>query len=103
MQILKNMSLGKDYGELLNTLEWQNKRQAILKRDNFCCTNCGKKIFLQVHHTYYILNAKPWEYDDNSLVTLCLDCHINVHKNTLIPYKVYVDGVLKEYENEFIE
>lgn len=27
--------------------------------------------FLHVHHTYYINHHLPWDYDDESLITLC--------------------------------
>jgi hypothetical protein len=30
------------YEQLLNTSDWQKFRSEIIKRDNFCCTNCGK-------------------------------------------------------------
>ena len=30
------------YSDLLNTDEWKNRRESILKRDESCCTNCGK-------------------------------------------------------------
>lgn len=40
---------------------------------------------LHVHHKYYQSNLKAWEYPDESLITLCWDCHEELHKNTLIP------------------
>jgi hypothetical protein len=39
-------------------------------------------VFLHVHHTYYILDRLPWEYDNDSLVTLCNNCHNIVHQDT---------------------
>ena len=35
---------------------------------------------LHVHHKYYIEDRYPWEYDDNALITLCSDCHSEIHK-----------------------
>jgi hypothetical protein len=50
---------------------------------------------LNVHHRFYIKGRKPWEYDnDEALITLCSDCHKEVHRNEKIP--VYND------EREFL-
>lgn len=40
---------------------------------------------LNVHHTYYIKGCKPWEYENDSLVTLCEDCHKKRHETSRIP------------------
>lgn len=40
---------------------------------------------LNIHHTYYTRECKPWEYENDSLVTLCEDCHKKRHENTRIP------------------
>ena len=41
---------------------------------------------LNIHHTYYIEGRKPWEYDNEALVTLCEDCHKKRHETSSIPY-----------------
>lgn len=66
-------------GDLKNP-KWFKKRNLILKRDKYSCTVCGAKLNLQVHHTFYYKKPiKPWEYPNNSLLTLCFDCHNNYH------------------------
>lgn len=96
-----------NYFDLLRCEEWKNKRQIILKRDSFRCTKCNKtytiKVYsgqntlhlfmdktpnpnneyinLQIHHSLYIYNKLPWEYDDEILITLCNLCHQNLHNN----------------------
>ena len=40
---------------------------------------------LHVHHTYYIKDLMPWQYNDKALKSLCLKCHENLHKNQKIP------------------
>ena len=40
---------------------------------------------LHVHHKLYILNRKPWEYNDDKLVTLCSDCHGKIHQTHKTP------------------
>lgn len=42
---------------------------------------------LNVHHKYYISGRKPWEYDNDALVTLCVKCHKEEHeKSEVIVY-----------------
>ncbi len=120
------------YEEKLNTLEWKNIRDKILKRDSYRCTKCLKNanslawwlnksspfeiffrypneiekkymadsiihetemVVLHVHHKYYIKNYLPWEYDNDSLVSLCSDCHKFIHLST----KIYI------YENDLLQ
>lgn len=40
---------------------------------------------LNIHHQYYIRDKKPWEYDNNALVTLCSRCHQKRHQQTSTP------------------
>lgn len=37
-----------------------------------------------VHHTFYVKNHLPWEYNDNHLMHLCNKCHYEVHQNSII-------------------
>lgn len=55
---------------------WQRKRLHIFERDNFKCTCCkAERKELQVHHLEYLGDIQPWEYPDDLLATLCVDCH----------------------------
>ncbi len=64
------------YWELLKHPKWQEKRLRILDRDEFTCTDCGDTSkTLHVHHGYYAKGLSPWEYPDETLRTLCEDCH----------------------------
>jgi len=40
---------------------------------------------LHVHHRYYQNNLLAWQYPDNALITLCWDCHEDLHSNTIVP------------------
>ncbi|RYE58024.1 MAG: HNH endonuclease [Sphingobacteriales bacterium] len=79
------------YRELLLSEPWQRKRQAILKRDDSRCRNCGTTYGLEVHHRQYHVDPvtgekrAPWEYADNYLVTLCANCHLKGHQQYRIP------------------
>lgn len=64
------------YGDLLRDPRWQRKRLEVMARDEFACRWCkSEDKTLNVHHTYYLRGAAPWEYPNESLLTLCEDCH----------------------------
>lgn len=64
------------YWELLKHPQWQRKRLEVLTRSNFSCENCGATDkTLNVHHSYYEKGKKPWEYQADTLQSLCEDCH----------------------------
>lgn len=68
-----------NYLEKLKSPKWQKKRLEILERDNFSCRCCGNsESSLHVHHTKYIVNTDPWEYENESLITLCENCHSEI-------------------------
>lgn len=72
------MEKRKTYSELLRSPLWQKKRLEVFERDNYTCQYCGSTTKeLHVHHKTYKKGAKPWEYDNDSLITLCHDCHEN--------------------------
>ncbi|MBP9881544.1 MAG: HNH endonuclease [Chitinophagales bacterium] len=68
------------YLEKLTDPRWQKKRLEIMERDKFTCQSCGnKELTLNVHHTAYEKNKNPWEYDNNTMVTICKNCHEIYH------------------------
>lgn len=76
----------KEYSKLLTSSKWKSKRKLILKRDLNVCQSCSvSKDILHVHHTYYVVNKKPWEYPDSALITLCEECHADLHNTTKVP------------------
>lgn len=68
------------YKTQLESPKWERKRQVILKRDNYTCTECGSKDKLHVHHLYYISDHMAWNYPNNALITLCSKCHKKWHE-----------------------
>ena len=34
---------------------------------------------LNVHHKQYRVDRLPWQYPDDALITLCEDCHVEIH------------------------
>jgi 5-methylcytosine-specific restriction endonuclease McrA len=70
-----------NYVELLKNPLWKEKRKAILFRDGKKCTVCGKKTTLEIHHTFYYKDyPAPWCYPNDSLLTVCRDCHRQWHE-----------------------
>lgn len=70
-----------DYGHYI-TLQFENKLFAMIFASRL-------KLFkgLNIHHKYYIAGHKPWEYDNDALLTLCEDCHKNWHlRNPIYVY-----------------
>lgn len=64
------------YKEQLLDPRWQQKRLYIFDRDKFTCRYCrDTKSTLHVHHLKYKPNINAWEYGDDDLLTLCVDCH----------------------------
>jgi hypothetical protein len=66
----------KEYAKLLLDPRWQKKKSDIQNRDDFECKKCGCRTkTLHVHHKHYIFGRMPWDYPDQLLVLLCIDCH----------------------------
>lgn len=45
----------------------------------FIPVGASKQYTLHVHHKFYILGKLPWEYSNDSLITLCNWCHWKYH------------------------
>ncbi len=76
-----------NYKEELKSPEWQRKSCNHKYLDNYTCQICGRKDkVVHVHHHFYIEGRHIWDYPDETLVTLCEDCHAKEHKfdNNLI-------------------
>lgn len=75
--------MSKSYWELLRDPRWQRKRLEVMQRDEFACRQCGDKTStLNVHHTHYVKGRAPWEYENESLKTLCESCHSRISEIT---------------------
>lgn len=60
----------------LDSEEWQTLRFSVFQRDNYTCQSCGSKNKLNCHHITYLRLGAEWMTD---LVTLCQECHSNLH------------------------
>lgn len=68
-----NYAISVNYGDTLVVLMIESTEEIIFKG-------------LNIHHTYYIKGYKPWEYDNEALVTLCENCHKKRHETSSVPY-----------------
>jgi hypothetical protein len=80
------MNSPNQYNELLLLTKWDERRDEILKRDNYKCSRCKRQQYengiytqLNVHHRKYVAGKLPWQYPDEDLLTLCKSCHKDEH------------------------
>lgn len=79
------------YAEKLRDPRWQKKRLEVMEFDGFTCRRCGAKDkTLNVHHMFYEKGKAPWEYDFQTLITLCEGCHASVEDFELKVSLAYV-------------
>jgi hypothetical protein len=74
---LKNLGCCRScYDRRLHSLRFfGGLRERVLERERFCCRGCGKRSALVVHHRRRHNRA-------NLLVTLCVRCHIRIHRSS---------------------
>lgn len=65
------------YSAYLHTRHWHNIRKQVFERDNYTCTRCGSREFLEAHHLSYLNLGNELLTD---LTTLCRNCHREIHK-----------------------
>lgn len=62
----------KYHNDYLNSVQWKEKRDQVLKRDNYLCQACRKNRATQVHHLSY----DHWMHEPLfELVSICQNCH----------------------------
>lgn len=77
------------YAEKLRDPRWQKKRLEIMERDEFRCRWClDDTKTLNVHHWFYQRGASPWEYDEESMITVCEDCHEKITTALITLHKI---------------
>lgn len=70
------------YREQLLHPNWQRRRLEILSLHGFRCAACeAADKTLHVHHKAYVKGRMVWEYGDDELTALCVDCHASEHAN----------------------
>jgi len=86
----------KNYSEQLKSPKWQKKRLEIMQRDGFKCVLCmNEDDTLAVHHKKYIKGRDVWDYDNESLITLCEKCHSKTHSKDIQVKELFTDEQIK--------
>jgi hypothetical protein len=90
----------EEYSRQLKDTRWFKKRNKILVRDRFKCTNCKSIGRLEVHHLYYIEGKRAWEYPEDALVTWCSECHDEWHQTHFIVVrkKAFSEGKKRKFK-----
>jgi hypothetical protein len=65
----------KEYGKYLSSPEWRQKRELVLKRDNYKCQCCLTGLATQVHHKSYEFVDLSGSEPCFDLVAICWPCH----------------------------
>jgi 5-methylcytosine-specific restriction endonuclease McrA len=77
------------YQDFLRTGYWHIIANHVKHRDGFRCTKCGKlpkfRELLDVHHLTYENHGYEHRTHLKDLITLCQECHADVHGKTLNP------------------
>lgn len=64
------------YTSYIQSSEWKQRREVILKRDNYLCQGCLRNPAAQVHHTTYDHLGQEFAFE---LISLCEPCHKRYH------------------------
>lgn len=68
----KKQRFFENYNKYLNSPAWKERREEVLKRDNYLCQSCLKARATQVHHLSY----KHWGDEPLfELISVCTECH----------------------------
>ncbi len=71
------------YQDFLQTIYWKSIVFRRKYMDDFVCTKCGTKNNLEVHHLTYDHHGDERHHFED-LITLCHNCHENVHQSEQI-------------------
>jgi len=66
-----------NYYRYIDSWAWQRKRRIALHRDGGLCRSCSKP----GNHVHHITYDRLGDEDSTDLVTLCVNCHKQEHKN----------------------
>lgn len=67
----------------LKSNEWKQKRENILKRDEYTCQCCNEPA-QQVHHINY---NNVYKEKEKQLISVCKDCHELIHNDGIVFFK----------------
>ena len=85
----------------LDRRRWKLTRRAVLERDGWRCTRCGRAGRLEVHHKVRLVDGGD-EYDPDGCETLCRPCHFDRHRQRRppSPWDRLIDDVLSSPDDQ---
>ena len=90
------------YRELLFSQEWRTKRNEILKRDSFCCSNCSNKLLIEDLNSGVIHFHNKYHWP-SKLINNEVDLKIiNYETEELVKRKVELRTINPDIENVYI-
>lgn len=79
----KNQNKGKssERTKFNASKSWARIRNIVFDRDNYTCDSCKRRgsIEINAHHKLSFTHFKDHRLDPDNLITLCIDCHKQVH------------------------
>jgi 5-methylcytosine-specific restriction endonuclease McrA len=62
----------------LDPMLYETLRQQVLRRDGWRCQSCGTMSNLEIHHE--IFRSQSGQDSEENLITLCAQCHAEIHR-----------------------
>lgn len=100
---------GKQAKTFHNSKKWQDKREEIKARDNYCCQVCARGLHnpsrqyetedISVHHIIPLVEDYEKRLNDNNLITLCSRHHEKAEKGGIDRSELL--RIAKEQEENF--
>lgn len=100
---------GKQAKTFHNSKKWQDKREEIKARDNYCCQVCARGLHnpsrqyetedISVHHIIPLVEDYEKRLDNNNLITLCSRHHEMAEKGGIDRSELL--RIAKEQEENF--
>ncbi len=86
----QHIPLIEDY---INNKRYNGNYYLVFKRDEMKCAICGKVENLCVHHINGFDENKPENSNENKMITLCRECHSQVHSKSLEIPKLKLESI----------
>ncbi len=68
--------------QAMGRVEYKNWRREVFARDNYTCQRCNRKgLRIQAHHIKSWSDNPDIRYDVANGITLCIDCHRDIHRS----------------------
>jgi 5-methylcytosine-specific restriction endonuclease McrA len=71
----------------LESLQYENLRQQVLRRDGWRCQSCGAMSNLELHHQQF--RSHSGDDSEKNLITLCTACHAIAHHRGSVSHEPY--------------